>query len=160
MLQLHYSHARFSDCRHAKELCTVSVDNLVSDAPIIQLSVITVYSGSCDDLRQQTSSDDSGRCGNFKSTVFFQTVEGRTYYINVYPYYEGQAGISFGLILDDSLTFDEESSSVVLPHYQPCSRFLSLPPLCPSMSSWFISIDVSMSWRHDVRHRTFYFTAV
>ena len=111
MLQLHYSHARFSDCRHAKELCTVSVDNLVSDAPIIQLSVITVYSGSCDDLRQQTSSDDSGRCGNFKSTVFFQTVEGRTYYINVYPYYEGQAGISFGLILDDSLTFDEESSS-------------------------------------------------
>ena len=111
MLQLHYSHARFSDCRHAKELCTVSVDNLVSDAPIIQLSVITVYSGSCDDLRQQTYSDDSGRCGDFKSTVFFQTVEGRTYYINVYPYYEGQAGISFGLILDDSLTFDEESSS-------------------------------------------------
>ena len=111
MLQLHYSHARFSDCRHAKELCTVSVDNLVSDATIIQLSVITVYSGSCDDLRQQTYSDDSGRCGNFKSTVFFPTVEGRTYYINVYPYYEGQAGISFGLILDDSLTFDEESSS-------------------------------------------------
>ena len=111
MLQLHYSHARFSDCRHAKELCTVSVDNLVSDATIIQLSVITVYSGSCDDLRQLTSSDDSGRCGDFKSTVFFQTVEGRTYYINVYPYYEGQAGISFGLILDDSLTFDEESSS-------------------------------------------------
>ena len=111
MLQLHYSHARFSDCRHAKELCTVSVDNLVSDAPIIQLSVITVYSGSCDDLRQQTYSDDSGRCGDFKSTVFFPTVQGRTYYINVYPYYEGQAGISFGLILDDSLTFDEESSS-------------------------------------------------
>lgn len=111
MLQLHYSHARFSDCRHAKELCTVSVDNLVSDATIIQLSVITVYSGSCDDLRQQTYSDDSGRCGDFKSTVFFPTVQGRTYYINVYPYYEGQAGISFGLILDDSLTFDEESSS-------------------------------------------------
>ena len=111
MLQLHYSHARFSDCRHAKELCTVSVDNLVSDAPIIQLSVITVYSGSCDDLRQQTYSDDSGRCGDFKSTVFFPTVQGRTYYINVYPYYEGQAGSSFGLILDDSLSFNEESSS-------------------------------------------------
>ena len=107
MLQLHYSHARFSDCRHAKELCTVSVDNLVSDATIIQLSVITVYSGSCDDLRQQTYSDDSGRCGDFKSTVFFPTVQGRTY-INVYRYYEGS---SFGLTLDDSLSFNEESSS-------------------------------------------------
>ena len=72
-----------------------SLDNTTLD------TVINVFSGNCDTLTLEASDDDGGSCGNAKSTVYFPTVTGETYYVNVNPYIwtTDLADIAFGLTL-------------------------------------------------------------
>lgn len=59
-------------------------------------SAIVVYSGDCNSLQLVDSNDDGGRCGFFKSTVYFQSLANETYYIEVFEV-SGFSDDSFGI---------------------------------------------------------------
>lgn len=85
-------------------------------------TVIMVYSGDCDALELETYDDDSGMCGNLKSTAYFETVAGATYYVNVAPlggYYEPDNNM-FGLVIT------EPDESEIPPEVPSCQDAVPL----------------------------------